>query len=112
MNTDFTIYSKVVNNHLVIETTGYINIDGGESISKIAFSHIDLGIKKIVLNLENSRVINSVGISILIEILERLQEVDGILYFTNLSPTIEKTFTIMGLFKYAQKAGTIDEIIM
>ncbi|TNE73893.1 anti-sigma factor antagonist [bacterium] len=110
MSQDFTLTSSVVNNFLVIETNGYININGGETIAEEAYKFIDQGITKVVLNLEQSRVVNSIGISILIEIIERLQEVGGQLYFTNLTPTIEKTFTIMGLFKYAQKAATSKDI--
>lgn len=111
MNAEFSITSKVVKNHLVIETNGYINIHGGEAIAKVAFSHINLGIKKVILNLAQSKVINSVGISFLIEIIDKLHQVDGTLYFTNLSPTMNKTFTIMGLFNYAGKAETVNEII-
>lgn len=105
MSQDFSLNSSIVNGHLVIVTNGYININGGEAIADEAYKHIDSGVSNVVLNLENSRVVNSIGISILIEIIERLQEVNGTLYFTNLSPTIEKTFTIMGLFKYAKKAA-------
>jgi len=111
MNSDFTIFSKLIGNHLVIETSGYINIHGGESIAKVANSHIALGVNQIILNLTNSRVINSIGISILLEIIEKLQSVDGTLYFTNLSPTIEKTFTIMGIFQYAEKSESVDSIL-
>lgn len=110
MNPDFSLTSSIINDHLVIITNGYININGGEAIADEAYKYIDAGISKIVLNLENSRVVNSIGISILIEIIERLQEVNGFLFFTNLSPTIEKTFTIMGLFKYAKKAATVTDI--
>ena len=35
---------------------------------------------------------------------------EGKLYFTNLDPAIEKTFTIMGLFQFAEKVDSIDEI--
>lgn len=110
MSQDFSLTSGLVNDYLVIETNGYININGGEAIAEEAYKFIDSGISKIVLNLENSRVVNSIGISILIEIIERLEQVNGTLYFSHLSPTIEKTFTIMGLFKYAKKAATTKEI--
>ena len=39
--------------------------------------------------------------SILIEIIEKLQEVDGKLGYFNLAPIVEKTFTIMGLTRYS-----------
>ena len=54
-----------------------------------------------LLDLEESKVVNSIGVSILIEIIEKLQEVDGKLGYFNLAPIVEKTFTIMGLTKYS-----------
>ena len=48
-----------------------------------------------------SKVVNSIGVSILIEIIEKLQEVDGKLGYFNLAPIVEKTFTIMGLTRYS-----------
>jgi anti-anti-sigma factor len=64
-----------------------------------------------VLNLENSKVVNSIGISHLIELIEKLNETNGKLIFTNLDPTVEKTFTIMGLFQFAEKADTVDSVL-
>ena len=42
-----------------------------------------------------------IGVSILIEIIEKLQDVDGKLGYYNLAPIVEKTFNIMGLTKYS-----------
>ena len=39
--------------------------------------------------------------SSLIEIIEKLQDVDGKLGYYNLAPIVEKTFNIMGLTKYS-----------
>ena len=62
---------------------------------------MDGGKNKFLLNLENSKVVNSIGVSILIEIIEKLQDVDGKLGYYNLAPIVEKTFNIMGLTKYS-----------
>jgi anti-anti-sigma regulatory factor len=43
--------------------------------------------------------------------IEKLNETNGKLVFTNLDPTIEKTFTIMGLFQFAEKANNVDEAL-
>jgi len=56
---------------------------------------------KILLNLANTKVVNSIGVSILIEIIEKLQETDGKLGYYNLAPIVDKTFKIMGLTKYS-----------
>ena len=86
----------------VVYTEGYINNQGGEDIAKVAYSLIDEGTKKLLLNLAGTKIVNSIGISILIEIIEKMIEIDGRLGFCCLTPTIEKTFHIMGLAQYAR----------
>lgn len=85
----------------VIYTDGYINNQGGEEIARVAYELIDNGHKKLLLNLARTKIVNSIGISILIEIIEKMLEIDGRLAFCSLTPTIEKTFNIMGLTQYA-----------
>ncbi len=85
----------------VIYTDGYINNQGGEEIARVAYELIDKGRKHLLLNLAGTKIVNSIGISILIEIIEKMLEIDGKLAFCSLTPTIEKTFHIMGLAQYA-----------
>lgn len=85
----------------VIYTEGYINNQGGEEIAREAYRLLDDGYKKLLLNLAGTKIVNSIGISILIEIIEKMLEIDGKLGFCCLTPTIEKTFHIMGLAQYA-----------
>ena len=86
----------------VVYTEGYINNQGGEEIAKAAYELMDEGYRRILLNLVGTKIVNSIGISILIEIIEKMLELDGRLGFCCLTPTIEKTFHIMGLTQYAQ----------
>ena len=85
----------------VIYTEGYINNQGGEEIAKAAYKLLDEGYKYLLLNLAGTKIVNSIGISILIEIIEKMIEIEGKLGFCCLTPTIEKTFHIMGLAQYA-----------
>ena len=109
MSTDFNLLAELHDKTLVIKTEGYINNTGGEKIVQEFAKHSD--INKLVLNLEGSKVVNSIGISHLIEIIEKLNQSNGKLVFTNLDPTIEKTFTIMGLFQFAGKADTVESAL-
>ncbi|MCB1033309.1 MAG: STAS domain-containing protein [Acidobacteria bacterium] len=85
----------------VIYTEGYINNQGGEEIARVAYELIEQGSKVLLLNLAGTKIVNSIGISILIEIIEKMLEVEGKLSFCALTPTIEKTFHIMGLAQYS-----------
>jgi anti-anti-sigma factor len=109
MSTEFNLISELKDKTLIIKTEGYINNAGGEQIVKELEKHAN--INKIILKLEKSKVVNSIGISHLIEVIEKLTQVNGKLIFTNLDPTIEKTFSIMGLFQFAGKADSIESAL-
>lgn len=111
MLTDFNLSSEFKNNSLIVKTSGYINNVAGEKISEEFTKHKDDSIKKVIIDLKDSKVVNSIGISYLIEIIEKLNESGGKLYFLNLDPTIEKTFNIMGLFQFAEKTDTIEHAL-
>jgi anti-anti-sigma factor len=89
-------------NVAVLRTDGYINNTGGEEIAKQAYALLGSGVNRLLLDLEKTKIVNSIGISILIEILEKLLDQGGKLAFCRLTPTIEKTFQIMGLAQYAR----------
>ena len=107
---DFDLTSNMVNDILVMKTEGYINNTGGEKIAEEFDKHFNNGVTKLLIDIEGSKVVNSIGISFLIEIIEKLNGKGGKLYFSNLDPSIDKTFTIMGLFQFAGKVSSVDEI--
>ena len=98
---EFSLNVRDEGDVVIIETTGYLNNVGGEKVSEACYEKMENGKKLFLLNLENSKVVNSIGVSILIEIIEKLQDVDGKLGYYNLAPIVEKTFNIMGLTKYS-----------
>jgi len=86
----------------LIAAAGYINNEGGQAIADAATELIEGGCRSLLIDLEGTRIINSIGVSILLEIMEKLLEDNGQLAFCNLTPTISKTFEIMGLVQYAE----------
>ena len=88
-------------NGAVLYTKGYINNVGGEEIAVRAYELMDAGVRTLLLNLRDTKIVNSIGISILIEIIEKMMEMNGRISFCCLTPVIQKTFQIMGLAQYA-----------
>jgi anti-anti-sigma factor len=100
-----TFELKVAEQHgtlAVMEVAGYINNEGGEAIAREARKLLDAGSRTLLLDLRATRIINSIGISLLLEVLERTIEVEGTLAFCSLTPSIAKTFQIMGLSQYTR----------
>lgn len=85
----------------ILYTRGYINNVGGEEIANRAYELMDDGVQILLLNLKETKIVNSIGISILIEIIEKMIEKGGRIAFCCLTPVIHKTFQIMGLANYA-----------
>jgi anti-anti-sigma factor len=112
MEQPFSLTSEVRDNCLIITTTGYVNNVGGEAIAAEFTRHFEKGTKQVVINLGQSKVVNSVGMSFLIEIIEQLQEADGKLVFTDLDAAVEKMLSIMGLFQYAGKEKTVADALV
>ena len=85
----------------LIAAAGYINNEGGQAIADAAHELLDHGCQSLLIDLEGTRIINSIGFSILLDIMELMIEDEGRLAFCSLTPTIAKTFEIMGLVQYA-----------
>ncbi len=101
MANKFDIQIRAEHEYAVLETAGYLNDALGEQLSKRARELIEKGYTQLVINLDKTALINSIGISILIEIIEALGEQDGTLNFCGLSATQERTFRMMAIAKYA-----------
>ena len=89
-------------NGAILYTKGYINNVGGEEIANRAYELMDGGVRTLLLNLRETKIVNSIGISILIEIIEKMMDKGGKIGFCCLTPVIHKTFQIMGLANYAK----------
>ncbi len=98
----FDLNIRKANGYVVVRTDGYLNQLGGELLSKECLALINSGYNKLVVNFKKTGMVNSIGISILIDIIEKLQRMDGALYFCCLTSTIARTFKIMGLTQFSQ----------
>ena len=108
---EFQITSELKEKTLLLKTSGYLNNVGGERISQEVSRFLNNDINRVIIDLEKSKVVNSIGISYLIDVIEQLNQKNSKLIFANLDPTIEKTFKIMGLFQFAEKADVVDSSI-
>ena len=100
MKENFTVTSRRVGNTAVVYPQGYLNTLAGESLVKECNAYLEEGTREIVLNFENIEFINSIGISLLLSIIERLKNSDGALCFTNIGTVYLETFEMLGLTKF------------
>ena len=94
---DFNIKVREEGDITILETSGYLNNFGGDRVASICKQSISEGKRKLLINMENTKMVNSIGVSILIEVIEDLQGVNGKIGYYNVAPIVEKTFNIMGI---------------
>lgn len=93
----FQVQSRLVGKTAIIYPQGYLNNLAGEGLVNECGRHAHAGIRKIIVNFRGTDLINSIGISFLLQIMEDLQAVGGTLCFTDMSRVHLDTFEMLGL---------------
>jgi anti-anti-sigma factor len=96
----FQVRSRLVKDMAVIYPQGYLNNLAGEGLVSECGKYTRSGIKKIVVNFRETDLINSIGISLLLHVMEELQTAGGTLCFTDMSKVQLGIFEMLGLTKY------------
>ncbi|HSW62678.1 MAG TPA: STAS domain-containing protein [Dissulfurispiraceae bacterium] len=107
----FRVSSKIVGDIAVIYPQGYLNNVAGECLVQECASYIEKGTKKIVISFSKTELVNSIGISMLLSVIEKLLNTGGELCFTDMSMMLKDTFEMLGLIKYITTFDTETEAL-
>lgn len=83
--------------YAVVRPVGYLNAFIGDQIDKACDRLLAEGIHYIIINFRNVTMVNTIGISILIGIIERMIQHEGLVYFTELGATDREIFEVLDL---------------
>jgi len=91
---------------LVVCVGGYLNSLLGEEVEKVVRAKLDDGGRRILLNFQGTRMVNSIGISFVIGVVEKVMEQDGRMAFCEVSRINRDLFRVTGLEKYVRSFET------
>lgn len=94
---------------VILYPDNYLNDIEGEKLEEMCDSFLKKGFKKIIIDFSETDLINSIGISILIGIIEKIRESNGALIFAGLKSVNKDIFNIVGLTKHVQIFDTVEE---
>lgn len=106
-----TIRLREEGDTLVVCVGGYLNSLLGEEVEKVVRARLDEGGRRILLNFQGTRLVNSIGISFVIGIVERVMEREGRMAFCELSRINSDLFRVTGLAKYVRTFETEKEAL-
>jgi len=96
---------------LLVYVGGYLNSQLGEEVEKVVRAKLDEGARRILINFQGTRLVNSIGISFVIGIVEKVMEREGRMAFCALSRINCDLFRVTGLEKYVRSFETEEEAL-
>lgn len=98
----FMVLTEKYGDLAVVRPHGYLNNIVGEKLEKECLAFQETGLKAIVLDFKKIEFINSIGISILLSIIEKLEKSESRLCFSGLTSAHRETFDMLGLTRHVQ----------
>lgn len=106
-----TIRTREMGNTLVVSIGGYLNSLLGEEVEKVVRAELEGGGRRILLNFGGTRLVNSIGISFVIGIVEKVMEREGRMAFCEVSRINRDLFQVTGLAKFVRSFETEKEAL-
>jgi anti-anti-sigma factor len=96
------IRTKLAGGAAVVYPGPYLNQLRGERIESRCHELLGRGVRHIVINFHETELINSIGISILLGVIEAVGEAGGRLVLTDLSASNRELFEMLGLLSHVE----------
>jgi anti-anti-sigma factor len=100
------IRARLIEDAAVIYPGPYLNHLRGESIEIQCQEFLATGVRRIVINFEETELINSIGISILLGVIESVNRAQGALVLSNLNASNRELFEMLGLMSHVEMVDT------
>lgn len=95
----------------VIYAGDYLNKLSGERIERECRIHFSSGSQALVINFRETKIVNSIGISILLGIIEAAKEAGSMLVFSEVNQQTLSLFDMLGLTRHVKLARTEQEAL-
>lgn len=80
----------------------YINKLTGEKIERECKRQLDAGCKTLVLNFKNTEIVNSIGVSILLGVIDAASNAQAKVVFSDVNDETVELFEVLGLTRHAE----------
>jgi anti-anti-sigma factor len=84
---------------VVLYPDNYLNDIEGEKIEDECNEFLKKGTRKVIIDFANTDLINSIGISIMVGIMERVKRGNGVIFLSGLKKVNHDIFDMLGLIK-------------
>lgn len=110
-STDFSVRSHCVGTTAVIYASDYLNKLTGERIERECKKQLDSGCRALVINFSDTDLVNSIGVSILLGIIDIAEKNSARLIFSDVNIQTAELFEMLGLTRHVLLARDEEEAL-
>ena len=99
------IHSRCVGQTAVIYASDYLNKLSGERIERECQRQLQSGLRSLVINFRDTELVNSIGVSILMGVIDAAEKNGAQLVFSNVNNHTVQLFEMLGLTRHVGLAA-------
>jgi anti-anti-sigma factor len=99
------VHSRCVGQTAVIYASDYLNKLSGERIERECQRQLESGFRSLVINFRDTELVNSIGVSILLGVIEAAEKSGAQLVFSNVNQHTVELFQMLGLTRHVGLAN-------
>jgi anti-anti-sigma factor len=102
VNTTITIPAQTVGETATVFAGDYLNKLSGEIIERECKKKLESGAKRLVVNFSETEIVNSIGVSILLGVIDAAQNAGAEVVFSDVKEETIELFEMLGLTNHVQ----------
>ncbi len=102
MNAEYKIPVKKTGETSTVFATDYLNKLSGERIERECRRQLDEGCRKLVVNFAETEIVNSIGVSILLGVIDAAETAGASIVFSDVNNDTIQLFEMLGLTNHVE----------
>lgn len=108
---EITVQARRVGDAAIIYASDYLNKLSGERIERECKRQLESGFRTLIINFRDTELVNSIGVSILVGVIDAAEQNAARLIFANANDHTVNLFEMLGLTRHVQIAKDESEAL-
>ena len=105
------VRARRIGDAAVIYAGDYLNKLSGEQIERECKRQLDAGCRLLVINFRDTELVNSIGVSVLMGVIDAAEQSTARLFFSNVNSNTTALFEMLGLTRHVSLASDEEEAL-
>src|SRR5215510_8810213 len=101
---DLAVEARCVGDAAIVYASDYLNKLTGEKIERECKRQLESGCRALIINFRDTEIVNSIGVSILVGVIDAAEESTARLIFSDLNNHTADLFEMLGLTRHVSLA--------